>query len=127
MKLYNLYKDLIVENAARNSVMDAIDNRYRVRIFYSGDDNTASGARTIEVYALGTSKSGNPVIRAYQVFGDTKSIIPQWKLFRLDRITKWEPTNWKFDKPVSDLDPSIPDYNPNGDNAMVGMVYNAKF
>ena len=127
MKLYNLYSELILENTARNSIMDAIDKHYRVRIYYAGDDNTAAGARTIEVYAYGMSKGGNQVIRAYQVFGDTKTIIPQWKLFRVDRITRWEPTGWTFDEPVSDRDPSIPRYNPNGDSSMVGSVYNAKF
>jgi predicted DNA-binding transcriptional regulator YafY len=127
MKLYKIYKDLIIENTARNSIIDAIDNHYRVRIFYSGDDNTAAGARTIEVYAYGTSQGGNQVIRAYQVFGDTKTVIPQWKLFRVDRITRWEPTNWIYREPVSDRGTNIPKYNHNGDNSMVGNVYNAKF
>jgi len=127
MKLYNLYKELIMENTARNSIIDAIDKHYRVTIYYDGDDNTAAGKRTIEVYAYGTSVGGNQVIRAYQVFGDTKTIIPQWKLFRVDRISRWEPTGWEFNNPISDRGSNIPKYNPNGDGSMVGSVYNAKF
>lgn len=127
MKLYKLYKELIMENTARNSIIDAIDNHYRVSIYYEGDDNTAAGKRTIEVYAYGMSVGGNQVVRAYQVFGDTKTVIPQWKLFRVDRISRWEPQNFTFYKPISDRDPSIPKYNPNGDGSMVGTVYNAKF
>lgn len=127
MKLYNIYKELILENTARNSIIDAIDNHYRVTIYYAGDDNTAAGKRTIEVYAYGTTIGGNQAIRAYQVFGDTKTIVPQWKIFRVDRIQRWEPTNFTFHSPISDRDPTIPKYNPNGDKSMVGSVYNAKF
>jgi len=127
MKLYNIYKELIIENIARNSIIDAIDNHYRVSMYYEGDDNTAAGKRTIEVYAYGTSKGGNQVIRAYQIFGDTKTIIPSWKLFRVDRISRWEPLNFKFYGPISDRDSSIPKYNPNGDNSMVGTIHNIKF
>lgn len=127
MNLYNIYKDIILENTARSSIMDAIDKHYRVTIYYAGDEETAPGKRTIEVYAYGMSKAGNQVIRAYQLFGDTKTVIPQWKLFRVDRITRWEPTNFKFYKPISDRDPSIPKFNQNGDNSMIGGVYNAKF
>lgn len=127
MKLYNILENIILENTNREMIKDAIDNHYRVRIYYAGDDNTAAGARTIEVYAYGTSIAGNQVIRAYQLFGDTKSVIPQWKLFRVDRIIRWEPTKWVFNNPISDRDPTIPKYNPNGDRSMVGSVYNVKF
>jgi predicted DNA-binding transcriptional regulator YafY len=127
MKLYNLYKDIILESITRNAIIDAINNHYRVKIYYSGDGDTPAGHRTIEVYAYGTSKAGNPVIRAYQLFGETKTIIPQWKLFRVDRIISWEPTGWVFNKPISDRDSTIPKYNPNGDKSMIGTVYNAKF
>lgn len=127
MKLYNLFENLILEGASNQQVIDAIDGKYRVNIHYAGDDNTAAGKRHIEVYALGSTKGGNPVIRAFQLFGDTKTIIPEWKLFRLDRITRWEPTNMRFYQPVSDRDNSIPPYNHAGDRSMIGSVYNAKF
>ena len=125
MKLYNLLEELILENTNRDAVVDAIENKYRVNIHYAGTDNTrGTGQRTIEVYAFGLTKAGNPVIRAYQPFGDTKTKKPSWKFFRLDRITRWEPLyKNKFYKPISDYDASIPTANLNGDNSM-SVVYN---
>jgi len=129
MKLYNILDELILENksilleSSRDEVVKAIEGKYRVNIYYAGDDNTKAGKRHIEVYGFGLSKSGSPVIRAYQVFGDTKTIVPKWKLFRLDRITRWEPTSFKFYSPVSDRGTNIPAYNPNGDASM-STVYN---
>jgi predicted DNA-binding transcriptional regulator YafY len=125
--LYNKLKSLILETAGRNEIMDAIDGKYRVNIHYAGDDNIAAGKRHIEVYAFGMTKSGNPVIRAFQLFGDTKTIIPQWKLFRLDRITKWEPTNMKFHTPISNRGSNIPPFNPNGDGSMSTVYKIAQF
>jgi predicted DNA-binding transcriptional regulator YafY len=116
MKLYNIFEELILENISRNSIVDAINNRYVVNINYAGDDNTAQGPRYIEVYAFGLSKSNNPVIRAFQLAGDSKTLSPQWKMFRVDRIKRWEPTQREFNKPRNG-------FNPNGDNAM-SVVHN---
>lgn len=111
LKLYKIYEELILENISRNSIIDAMDNRYIVQINYAGDDNTAAGPRYVEVYAFGNSKNGNPVIRAFQLAGDTKTIAPSWKLFRVDRITRWEPTQRGFNRPRNG-------FNPTGDKAM---------
>ncbi len=127
MKLYNIYKNIILENTVHNYIMDAINNRYRVKFHYYDEDKKATGVRTVEVYALGRSKAGHEIIRGYQVFGDTSSKIPVWKTFRVDRISNWQQTGWKFDKPVSDYGGNIPKYNQNGDGSMIGTVYNAKF
>jgi hypothetical protein len=127
MKLYNIFESLILEFASRDQINDAINNRVRVNIHYAGDDNTASGQRTIEVYAYGLTKSGNQAIRAYQIFGNTKTIIPQWKIFRVDRITRWEPLNFKFYTPISDRDPTIPAFNPTGDKSMTTIYNIVKF
>lgn len=122
LKLHNLYNSLILENIDRQKVIDAIDKRYRVNIDYIGDDETTSGKRTIEVYAFGMSKAGNLIIRAYQGFGKTKTVIPAWKTFRLDRIVQWNPINIVrgiFNTPISDRGPNIPAFNPNGDKSMM--------
>jgi predicted DNA-binding transcriptional regulator YafY len=125
MKLYNLLEELILENTSRDAVVDAIEGKYRVNIHYAGTDGvSATGKRTIEVYAFGLTKAGNPVIRAYQPFGDTKTSKPSWKFFRLDRITRWEPLyKNKVYKPISDIDGSIPKANLYGDKSM-SVVYN---
>lgn len=123
MKLYNLFEQLILETSSRESINDAINRKYRVNIYYAGDDNTAAGKRHIEVYAFGLTKAGNPVIRAFQLFGDTKTVIPEWKLFRLDRITRWEPTRFQFYTPVNERGTGIAPFNPNGDGSM-STVYN---
>lgn len=120
MKLYNIFEKLILEDVNRSEVIKAIDSRYRVNINYMGDEETEPGKRTIEVYAFGLSKSGNLVIRAYQGFGKTMTVIPGWKMFRLDRINSWEPINIKkgiFNSPISDRT-DVPPFNPNGDKSM---------
>lgn len=127
LKLYNIFENLILENSSRSSVMDAIDRKYRVNIYYLGDDNTAAGKRTIEVYAFGLTKANNPVIRAYQIFGDTKTFVPAWKFFRLDRISRWEPTTFRFYTPISERDPSAPKFNPSGDKTMSTVYKIANF
>ena len=129
--LYQIFKDIIKEeknallneSVSRNEVMKAIDERFRIRIYYQGDTENKPGTRLIDVYAYGLTKSGNPCIRAFQPFGMTTTEIPAWKIFRLDRITRWERTNFKLTKvPISDLDSSIPKYNEFGDRSM-SVVY----
>lgn len=120
MKLYNILNNLIIENNTRDEVNNAINNRALVNIYYDGDDNTHSGQRTIEVYSFGMSRGGNLVIRAYQVAGDTNTFQPSWKMFRLDRITRWETSNMKFSTPR-------PNYNRMGDNSMSTVYNTVKF
>ena len=104
---------MLIESVSINSITDSIKNLYQVVINYEGDPahGIAPGKRVIEVYAYGLTKSGNPVIRAYQPYGDTASTVPEWKFFRLDRIKSWSPTYKKIITP--------PDkFNPNGDRSM---------
>ena len=67
--------------------------------------------RIIEVYAYGLTKAGNPVIRAFQPYGDTSSRVPSWKFFRIDRIIYWKPTKQIFTKPASDYYKNIGNFN----------------
>lgn len=124
MKLTQLYKQIINESVSRDKVLSAIENKDLIRVTY---DNEATGPRTIQVYAFGDSKAGNPIIRVYQPFGDTETEIPTWKTFRLDRIMSWTVLNKKFYKPVSDYDTSIPSFNPSGDDTMRTVHKIAKF
>lgn len=116
--LLEIFNELFLnESVSTNSVTDAIKKRYRVTINYEGDPKhgVAPGMRTVEVYTYGLSKAGNPVIRAYQPYGDTASKVPDWKFFRLDRITSWQPTYALFNRPA-------PKFNPKGDKTM-SVVY----
>jgi hypothetical protein len=82
-----------------------MDNRIVNIIYYS--DPTAdvkSGYRTVEIYAYGVSKAGNPVILCWLRNDFSKSLrsgkphdAVKWRMYRLDRITSFQNTIQKFD------------------------------
>lgn len=118
-----LQEILLTESVSVNEIEDAMDNHKRVIInYHSKGEDVATGARVIEVYAYGLTKAGNPVIRAFQPFGDTTSKVPSWKFFRLDRISAWEETNQTFDRPASYVYRGLGDFNPDDDRTM-SVVY----
>lgn len=120
---------LLEESVSVEDITDAIDNHTRVIMNYNstrGEGNN-TGPRVVEVYAYGLTKAGNPVIRAFQPYGDTTSRVPSWKMFRLDRIDNWNPTNQSFSRPASDYYKGLGDFNPNGDNTMSIVYKVAKF
>ncbi len=140
MKLYNIYesvileevekqKRLLTENVSREAVIDAIKNKYNVNILYDDNPDAAipvpPSKRYIQVYNFSDTKAGNEAIRAYQIFGGSKTTPRQgaWKIFRLDRIRGWMPTTVKFAAPISTKGPNIPTYNQAGDRSM-SRVYN---
>ena len=118
----------LTESVDAKDVEDAIDNHNRVIINYhsKGEDNN-TGARVIEVYAYGLTKAGNPVIRAWQPYGDTTSRVPSWKFFRLDRISEWQPTKQVFTHPADFYYKNIGKFNPNDDKTMAIVYKIAKF
>jgi predicted DNA-binding transcriptional regulator YafY len=131
MKLYNLFESvileeidaqrkLITESVSMDDVNAAIEGKYNVNILYRDYDDQAPSKRYIQVYNLSKTKAGNDAIRAFQIFGASKTGDKNgyWKIFRLDRIEGWFPTKVKWQKPVSDIEPSVPKYNPNGDRSM---------
>ena len=124
---------LITEGVSEEAVNDAINNRYNVNITYDDYPNAnppvPPSKRYIHVYAFADTKANNAAIRAYQIFGGSKTT-PQegaWKIFRLDRIRSWQPTKVHFSKPVSDKGPNIPAYNKTGDRSMMRVHNLAKF
>jgi hypothetical protein len=140
MKLYNLFEEIILEekgllaeNVSDQEINDAISEKYNVNILY--DDypdavpSVAPSKRYIQVYNLSETKAGNKAIRAFQIFGGSKTTPKQgaWKIFRIDRIRGWFPTKMKFYNPVSDLDANIPTYNNNGDRAMSRVINKVDF
>lgn len=99
-------------------VTNAIRDHKVVYIGYTGNGHQKN--RRIKPYAVGVTKKGNTVIRAFQQSGDTLRGVPKWKLFRLDRINYWSPTMETFQMPDSL-------YNPNGDGTMDTVLYQADF
>lgn len=128
----NLFEQIVAgvltEEVGPGKVNDAINRTYEVVINYnSGGDGSASGERIIQPVAYGLTKAGNPVVRAFQPYGDTKTKTPAWKFFRLDRIDSWKPKyKNKFDEPPG-MNSAEGTYNPNGDGSMSRVLNTAVF
>lgn len=116
---------LLTESIPVGKVNDAINRTYEVEINYHTDGkDEATGKRIIQPVAYGLTKAGNPVIRAFQPYGDTTSKIPSWKFFRLDRIASWKPKYKQvFRTPPPGMHEADGTFNPNGDKTM-SIVYN---
>jgi len=123
--LQDRIKPFLNEAVDSESVLQSIRNKNKVRIRYDDGqaDNAGNpkGTRVIMPMAIGTTKKGYPVVRAYQEGGGSRRGVPKWKFFRLDRITSWTPlVNKKFNEPPLG-------YNFNGDRTMGTFIDNAKF
>lgn len=117
MKLYNLVESLILEVASRSDIMDGMSKRRIMELNYDDEEDPGGkGRRWIQMYCYGVSKAGNDVVRVYQVGGDTKTIQPGWKLFRVDRIKNLKKLGGTFDE-------AKPLFNPTGDKDMI-KIYN---
>jgi len=127
---------LINEAVGGSSIVDAINDRKVIYIYYAGDETILKGYRTIKPFVLGKhKKSGNDVVRAWQDAGSSDSFVglnrtprmnhekhpnhkgtikPGWRLFRLDGISSLLPTGQKFDpdKIINNPKSSVK-YNPN--------------
>lgn len=146
MKLYKLFEDIILETINSNkllmesvdfnTVKDSIENKYNVNIVYIDGDGVRT-SRYIQPYVLGDTIAGNKAIRAYQIFGGSRTMATKgenaqggWRIFRLDRIVEWKPTKMKFTIPVSDLPSfmiSSGRFNPNGDKMFSRIDAIARF
>jgi predicted DNA-binding transcriptional regulator YafY len=126
MKLQSSLKGLICEIAAMDAIIKAIKNKHKVIIYYDGDEPGGRGIREIEPVCLGVSKSGNKILRAWDMEGSSHTAykgeqpLPGWRLFRLDKILSHKPTGEVYSEPK-------PGYNFNGDKSMTSVIINAKF
>lgn len=125
--LRHIIRHALREDVSSSDVLDAIENKYYVKIRYDdGMEGTESkGVRTIQPMAVGTTKKGYPVVRAFQLNGSSRRGAPKWKFFRLDRITTWRPLRGKRFMTVPD--PSYGQYNYDGDKTMGTFQANAQF
>lgn len=121
-------KYILNESVSPQEIINAIKKRYEVKIKYKADDDPkGQGERIIQPVAYGLTKSGNPVIRAFQPYGDTKTKTPHWKMFRLDRIEGWTGMpKRKFTEPPGDSNAEGA-FNPNGDKSMSTVYVIADF
>lgn len=123
MKL--LLEDILKEAIDKKSVKDAINGKYHVAIRYDDGKEEVNGSkrrRVVQPLAIGLSKAGNPVFRAYQINGNSRKGAPEYKYFRLDRVEDWKPMpNKHFYMPPDDR------YNYTGDRSMSVFDGNAEF
>lgn len=123
-KLYNIFENIILESVATNKVVDAINNGYVVEITYDdGKGGGGKGSRTILPVLIGTHKSGDLTVRAFQsARGDTKTKNFSWKTFKVNNITSWEPTKMRFYPGTFTNDPQIADYVGNADRDFTSVI-----
>ena len=120
----NITKGIITESINVTKASEAIRKRNEVKITYDGD---GGGERIIQPVAYGLSKAGNLVLRAFQPYGTTKTKVPHWKMFRLDKIDSWKPLRDKiFNEPPGQFS-AEGSFNPNGDNSMSEVYLVANF
>lgn len=120
MTLREITFGILNEGVSNDDINNAINNHKYVVVRYDGTDGTHNLERMIQPVAYGCTVAGNPVIRAFERFGDTKTFVPAWKYLRVDRISDWRETDKTFSEP-----PAM--FNPIDDKSM-SVVYNiAKF
>lgn len=126
MKLTGTLRGLLLEIASIETIQDAINGRKVCIIYYDGDEPGGRGIREIEPVALGKSKAGNLVCRAWDREGASHTAykgeqpLPGWRLFRLDKILSCKPSGEIYNT-------SRPNYNFNGDRSMTNVITIARF
>lgn len=126
--MISLYEILIneVSGPTDSLIIDAINNKKIIALYYMGDKETAPGWRSgIIPVCFGTknTKKGSfKYIRAWQTAGKTLSQVPEWKLFRVDRIRNWNVSSSKKADTVPDSR-----FNKSGDKFMDRIIVMAKF
>lgn len=136
-----IFRHLLTEAVGESDIVKYIQNHEYVYIYYGGDDTNKRGYRTIRPYVLGTNKSGNQVLRAWQDRGKSVSFAtrptrsdsyehdywdengakPGWRMFRLDKIEKVYPTGKKFNNPDGTV-MIPPKYNEGSDGDMTSII-----
>lgn len=110
LNLYEIMKSVLHESVDERDVIDAMQEKQVVEITYDDEKpNPPLGPRWIEPCSLVDMGNGKLGIRAYAYNGATRRGVPNWKLFLLNRIQSWNPTNSYFTKAPDER------FNPNGD------------
>jgi hypothetical protein len=123
MKLTECYNLLLESEDTMSTLKKAIVDHLPVTIQYSGPtDEVLSGPRfNILPVAMGEHfKSGNIVVWAYVTQGTSKKGLPDWKMFRVDRIQ-----NINIDGNAQPFElENIPEYDPNKAPEMLKSLSN---
>lgn len=127
INLYEILQQVLSESVSQESVEDAIDNKYRILVNYDDEEYHATGTRLVEPYVLGYTKAGNLAFRGYQYNGDTVRGVPKWKLFRLDRVINWKPTNQRFNVEPRNNGWNAESYNDNSDGSLMRIIKQVSF
>ena len=119
-----LFKVIEEQNVTKTTktkpIVDAIKNRQKISFYYSGPrkpkkDSVKPGYRVkAEAVALGVSKKGNLIVRAYvQPPSTSKTGFGKhgWRTFMVSRMNNIQVTDDVFNE-------KRPGYNPNDDNSM---------
>ena len=118
--IFNILEEQnILKTTKTKPIVDAIKNRKKVDFYYSGPrkgrDSVKSGKReSAELVAIGLSKKGNLIVRAYV---DTPSVSKKgfektnWRTFMVSRMSDVKISDEKFDQ-------KRPDYKEGADNSM---------
>lgn len=115
-----LEEQSILKSSKTKPIVDAIKDRKKISFYYSGPrkpkkDSVKSGYRVkAEAVALGLSKKGNLIIRAYvQPPSTTKTGFDKggWRTFMVSRMGNVQITDEKFDN-------KRPNYKEGDDNSM---------
>jgi predicted DNA-binding transcriptional regulator YafY len=88
------------------TIKDAISGRKLLRFEYDGH------SRVVEPYCLGYTDNSNLALRAYQTKGSGKTKVPDWKLFKLQKIRNLESENEKFNGVRDGYSPNDKDLSP---------------
>lgn len=81
-----ILKGLIVEQFNQNDLIAAIENGQMIKFFYNSP-STKKGWRIVEPLAIGDSKAGNTLLRAYDI-GKSGNNRQNWRLYDLQYIEK---------------------------------------
>ena len=92
-------------NQKQATICEAIKTKHLIRLFYT------EGYRTVEPHCLGEAKTGNILLRAFQIRGSSKSLeFKGWKLFNIDEIISLSIHDDCFERPRHGYNPNDPEF-----------------
>ncbi len=111
-----------MERISSNELDVAMDNHNYIGFNYNSTEGRGehTGVRKAIPFAYGVTKIGNPVLRAFQIEGDTTTDNMRWKFFRLDRIENLNIWDETFTKEDIDKCSQYGQANFSGDKTMAG-------